>query len=85
MIDVGICEKDGLDWRAAERPGRVQAVKPFDLLTDIGAGIDQVPADVVGGHGARGLGPRLSAERTRPETATIVVVTVPPREPSARP
>jgi hypothetical protein len=61
MIDVGIGEKDSLNWSPTRSVVRVEAIERLDLLPDIRAGIDEVPADPIGTEGDRGLSPRPGA------------------------
>jgi hypothetical protein len=61
MIDIGIGEKDGLNRSPARSVVRVEAIERLDLLSDIGAGIDEIPANPIGTEGDRGLSPRPGA------------------------
>ena len=80
MVELGIGQEDCLNWGVAWNGARRKPGKGLNLLTNVRAGIDQVPALTVSTDGERRLGPRRSAKRSRPQAAAVSTVAVPLRE-----
>jgi hypothetical protein len=48
MIDIGVCDKDGTDWRLPQAAAGMQAGGRYDLLAEIRRSIEKKPALAIG-------------------------------------